>query len=548
MRFYCSSVNKPSETRSLTVVVDSLGNGYFSQHSLCYSKLGVGRNSVYFYWPPNKNTRHLNMDETIEHSVCNELINTEHDKSNTMNNLGDGDLAHVTMDLTCCHEELSPAANQINSPNSSFFQGEAPLNLKNEMNYDQQGKGACALTTQSDQLSVKSPSLNSLNEAGDSMMRELHDKDPEDGNPCSFKNVSNEESHILNGDDVDDSLGLDTLFDESLQCEDTLRGVTDTKKRSRVHVPEDDSESDDDTLGLKNLFDEDLRSRDAVRWVAKGKHKAKLWKRNKRKRKRQLSGLSDDDDVDIAAVDMKDSPSKLKKKPKRIMPNYFIAIRVSNPVIHSGVKIVQDSIVSHDEKLKPALIPLATLHLTLLVLHLKDEEKIQKATEVLHQCRTSLEPVMLNSALTLNFAGLNHFRHQVLFVKLCGEEGIVRLNTVANVVRDMFAKEGIPSTDSREFSPHLTVMKLTRSPKLRKRGIRKIPLESYATWTDFDFGEERVSSLHLCSMNKKEEDGFYKCVTTVKFEEEHKVSEELTPHPANVATAGDITLVEGDKV
>ena len=540
MRFYCSSVNKPSETRSLTVVVDRLGNGYFSQHSLCYSKLGVGRKSVYFYWPPNKNTRHLNMDKTIEHSVCNELINTEHDKSNTMNNLGDGDLAHVTMDLTCCHEELSPAANQINSPNSSFFQGEAPLNLKNEMNYDQQGEGACALATQSDQLSVKSPSLNSLNEAGD--------KDPEDGDPCSLKNVSNEESHILNGDDDDDSLGLDTLFDESLQCEDTLRGVTDTRKRSRVYVPEDDSESDDDTLGLKNLFDEDLQSRDAVRWVAKGKHKAKLWKRNKRKRKRQLSGFSDDDDVDMAAVDMKDSPSKLKKKPKRIMPNYFIAIRVSNPVIHSGVKIVQDSVVSHNEKLMPALIPLATLHLTLLVLHLEDEEKIQKATEVLHQCRTSLEPVLLNSALTLNFAGLDNFRHQVLFVKLCGEEGIVRLNTVANVVRDTFAKEGIPSTDSRDFSPHLTVMKLTRSPKLRKRGIRKIPLESYATWTDFDFGEERVTSLHLCSMNKKEEDGFYKCVTTIKFEDQHKVTEELTPQPVNVATAGDITLVEGDNV
>lgn len=539
MRFYCSGVNKPSETRSLSVVVDSLGNGYFCQHSFCYSKLGVGRNSVYFYWPPNKN-RHLNMDKTIEHSGCNELINIEHDKSNTMDNLGDGDLAHVTMDLTCCHEELSPAANQINSPNSSFFQGEAPLNLKNEMNYDQQGEGACALATQSDQLSVKSPSLNSLNEAGD--------KDPEDGDPCSLKNVSNEESHILNGDDDDDSLGLDTLFDEGLQCEDTLRGVTDTRKRSRVYVPEDDSESDDDTLGLKNLFDEDLQSTDAVRWVAKGNHKAKLWKRNNRKRKRQLSGFSDDDDVDMAAVDMKDSPSKLKKKPKRIMPNYFIAIRVSNPVIHSGVKIVQDSVVSHDEKLMPALIPLATLHLTLLVLHLEDEEKIQKATEVLHQCRTSLEPVLLNSALTLNFAGLDNFRHQVLFVKLCGEEGIVRLNTVANVVRDTFAKEGLPSTDSREFSPHLTVMKLTRSPKLRKRGIRKIPLESYATWTDFDFGEERVSSLHLCSMNKKEEDGFYKCVTTIKFEDQHKVTEELTPQPVNVATAGDITLVEGDNV
>ena len=34
----------------------------------------------------------------------------------------------------------------------------------------------------------------------------------------------------------------------------------------------------------------------------------------------------------------------------------------------------------------------------------------------------------------------------------------------------------------------------------------------------------------------------------IKFEDQHKVSEELTPQPVNVAIAGDITLVEGDNV
>lgn len=305
--------------------------------------------------------------------------------------------------------------------------------------------------------------------------------------------------------------------------------ITDTERTeclpSVENHKDNDVNCDDESFGLDTLFDEDLQCRDAARWTTQSKPKSKQRKLEKRKRKQKLKTLSDDDDTDIAITSTsKDEGQGLspkgKKKPKRIMPNYFLAIRVSNPQIHSGIQIVQDSITAHNEKLTPALIPLATLHLTLMVMHLEDDEQIQKATEVLNQCRTSLEPILCNSTLRLTFSGLDHFGHQVLYVKLFGEEEMEVLKSVVNIVRETFTKEGIPSTDSREFSPHLTVMKLSRNPKLRKNGIKKIPAESYSSWVDMSFGEEPVNALQLCSMNKKKEkDGFYKCVATVTFDD-----------------------------
>ena len=291
---------------------------------------------------------------------------------------------------------------------------------------------------------------------------------------------------------------------------------TENEKDSDLHC-------DDESFGLETLFEEGLHRSDAVTWTSQSKPKTKQRKQEKRKRKLQLRTLSDDDERDVAnASGSKDDglSQNGKKKAKRITPNYFLAIRVSSPQIHSGIKIVQDSITTHNDKLTPALVSLSTLHLTLMVIHLESDEQIQKATEVLNQCKIRLDPILRNNALTLTFSGLDHFNHQVLYVKLCeGEENEV-LKSVVNIVRETFTKEGIPCTDPREFSPHLTVMKLSRSPALRRKGIKKIPADSYANWVDMSFGEQSVNALHLCSMNKKKEkDGFYKCVATVTFDD-----------------------------
>ena len=326
--------------------------------------------------------------------------------------------------------------------------------------------------------------------------------------------------------DENDSFGFGTLFSESHRCRDDDLGKQSQLSQGSNKVGDIGYRrelSSNESLGFENLFDENFHCKDAMRPTApKIKQTSKQRKRARRKRKREAGGIDDDDDDDEAVGGSKslnnaDTPS-LKKKPKKVVPNYFVAIRVSNPDIHAGVKIVQDSLVTHDKRLKAALIPLETLHLTLLVIHLQDDEQILKAAGTLNQCQVSLEPILQNGALTLTFSGLDHFGHQVLFVKLGGEEELAQLNSVANIIRETFEKEGIPSADSQDFKPHLTVMKLSRSPKLRKKGMKKIPVESYTSWVDYKFGEDSVNALYLCSMNDtKDEDGFYKSVASLHF-------------------------------
>ena len=233
------------------------------------------------------------------------------------------------------------------------------------------------------------------------------------------------------------------------------------------------------------------------------KHKAKL---------KKLTRLCDDDDIDMAKARV--------IKARMPEPNYFVAIRLSDPRIHSRVQTVQDTVVSHDKRLEAALVPLETLHLTLYVIHLKNEQ-IEKAKTILRQCRTEiLKKVLPSGAFTLKFKGLDYFRdgwqpQSVLFVKPVEEDVIKKLNAV---VRDTFTRQGIPSTDTRKFHPHVTVINLSKAPNLKKEGISKIPEESFSTCRDLDFGQEQLSSLHLCSMGPEmAPDGFYNCVAKIDF-------------------------------
>lgn len=204
-------------------------------------------------------------------------------------------------------------------------------------------------------------------------------------------------------------------------------------------------------------------------------------------------------------------------------PNYFIAIRVSDDRIRDKVQTVQNEVVSLYDRLKPFLIPLETLHLTLLVIHLEDEDEkeIEKATEILEQCKTEiLKSVLPSGGFTLKFKGLSYFPEpkkkrppRVLYVKPFGEEGIKSLYEVARVVRDTFEKQGIPSADRRKWIPHIAVIKLRGNPS----EVSEIPKKSFETYIDWDHEEEQqVSSLYLCPIYKKAaEDGFYKWVARI---------------------------------
>ncbi|XP_031559467.1 uncharacterized protein LOC116295700 [Actinia tenebrosa] len=261
-------------------------------------------------------------------------------------------------------------------------------------------------------------------------------------------------------------------------------------------------------------------------------------KKKKRKLVHSCSELEDENETTIledSAVIKKDKSKKGKERkkikkqreeneskdesdheliPKKTRPNYFVAVRVSNPTIHSSVKVIQDSMVNFDKLLQPALIPISTLHITLMVMHLQTEE-VEKAVEVLKSCERDFKD-LFDESLSMTFEELAHFRNEVVFGKMNNEEEVEKLKLLATVVRNNYEKNGILSTDDRPFTPHLTITKLSRMQKKRKRKLKKIPPESYTSWLDCELGKETVSEVLLCSMNhEKDEEGFYHCAGSV---------------------------------
>lgn len=233
-------------------------------------------------------------------------------------------------------------------------------------------------------------------------------------------------------------------------------------------------------------------------------HKAKL---------KKLTGLCDNAGIDMAK--------------RGIKPNYFIAIRLpEDSIISSNVKIVQKAA---DEKLKPDLVPLKKLHLSLLAIHLRDKKKIEEAKKILEQKKFPLP----NGAFTIKCKGLDYFRYpqkssdrkkqppdrqkklrKVLYVKTFGKE----LEEIQQFLRDIFKGRSILLSDSddedEKWIPHIAVIRLRDTNK----EVEEIPEESFETFIGWDFGEQQVSSLFLCSIGSTAEDDFYKTEAKIDFE------------------------------
>ncbi|XP_072014508.1 uncharacterized protein [Amphiura filiformis] len=228
------------------------------------------------------------------------------------------------------------------------------------------------------------------------------------------------------------------------------------------------------------------------------KNKSKKAKKRKRKGSEKVEeGTGDADD---------------EKKPKRLAPNFFVAIQIASPDIQNALLNVQKTVVIGDEKLKDAMVPIATMHLTIMVMHLANDDDITRAKAALRDCNEVLTPRFEEDGkLNISFQGLGHFNNQVMFAKIKDEEDIVtKLYDIAVTVEKMFNKHNIFSTGERGFKPHLTVMKLSRAPSLRKKGVRRIKSELYKVHSNELFGGQVMDGLQLCSINKpKSSEGYY---------------------------------------
>ncbi|XP_019584942.2 A-kinase anchoring protein 7 isoform X4 [Rhinolophus sinicus] len=212
----------------------------------------------------------------------------------------------------------------------------------------------------------------------------------------------------------------------------------------------------------------------------------------------------------------KDQIKKRKKKHKDYQPNYFLSIPITNKEVTRGIKILQNAIIQQDKRMSKAMTNDGSFHVTLLVMQLLNDDDINIGIDALLELKPCIEEILQGKYLTLPFQGIDTFENQVGFVKLAEGDHMNPLLEIAEAAKRTFQEKGILAGESRSFKPHLTFMKLSKAPWLRKKGVKKIDPKLYEKFISHRFGEEMVHRIDLCSMAKKKQlNGYYHCESSI---------------------------------
>ncbi|NXF51889.1 AKA7G protein, partial [Oceanites oceanicus] len=210
-----------------------------------------------------------------------------------------------------------------------------------------------------------------------------------------------------------------------------------------------------------------------------------------------------------------DLGQELSKKRPRETPNYFVSIPITDDQILDRIEDVQELIFTKEPDLLRALLPVQTMHLTIIVAHLGTEEEVKKAVLALKQSKTKVEAILQGKDLNMTFHGIGQFNNQVIYVKM-SEEDQKTLSRIAEAVEECFNEMNLDISRSKDFKPHLTFLKLSKAPRLKRRGFRKICSDLYKEYEDSYFGTELFSQIDLCAMRKKkQESGYYYCECSI---------------------------------
>ncbi|XP_040206367.1 A-kinase anchoring protein 7 isoform X2 [Rana temporaria] len=204
------------------------------------------------------------------------------------------------------------------------------------------------------------------------------------------------------------------------------------------------------------------------------------------------------------------------KQQKR--PNYFVSLPITNSKIQDDIQTIQDSVLQKDNRLSKAMIPKGSYHITLFVMHLASEEDVTLAVNALLESKKPVEEILRGVTLILTFCGISDFKREVVFAETTSGDAVTALKQITETMGKIFEENGIAVIGSKDFVPHLTLMKLSRAPKLRKQGIKKIDTSLYKDFQSHHFGEEFFQQLDLCSMLKKRQtNGYYHIEASIFF-------------------------------
>ncbi|GIX91026.1 hypothetical protein CEXT_476871 [Caerostris extrusa] len=153
----------------------------------------------------------------------------------------------------------------------------------------------------------------------------------------------------------------------------------------------------------------------------------------------------------------------------KVRPNYFVAVQITNPIIHEAIRKIQNHIATQNMSYTNCMTSLPSLHITLMVMSIPNKETHERALKALTNVYEEQNCMMCKNPLTLEFHGLGHFKNRVLYAKIKEDESLKRFCSLAENVRKCFTDAEIVSTDEREFNPHLTIAKIDFSKNKQKK-------------------------------------------------------------------------------
>ncbi|KAI9034478.1 AKAP7 2'5' RNA ligase-like domain-containing protein [Hyaloraphidium curvatum] len=219
-------------------------------------------------------------------------------------------------------------------------------------------------------------------------------------------------------------------------------------------------------------------------------------------------------------------------------PDHFLSLRLSASSFapfHDWVK------ESHPDYAQHLVLP-STIHLTLGLLSLGDDERRERAVKCLLECQSIASRT---PSFGISLRGLGHFGRRVVYAN--PEEGAAKeeLLALAASLQVPFRNLGLLAADGqteveaaaderaghpyqgqrkpREPKPlvlHATMMKIRGTTSGRSKGKKggdvssstfsqAFVREALERFADHSFGEHQVERIDLCVMTRKQDDGYY---------------------------------------
>ncbi|BBN19762.1 activating signal cointegrator complex subunit 1 [Marchantia polymorpha subsp. ruderalis] len=167
-----------------------------------------------------------------------------------------------------------------------------------------------------------------------------------------------------------------------------------------------------------------------------------------------------------------------------------------------------------------------TFHLTVLMLKLWNEERVQAASEVLEKTMASVHEALEGKPVVLDIQGVQTMKGKrekahVLFARVENSAEKDRLMQACQVLIDAYVESGLVMEKDigQPLKLHATLMNTThRTVKKNLRFGKRIPfdateiLEQYGQWK---WGEFAIQEAHLSQRFVYGENGYYHCVKSI---------------------------------